>query len=67
MPQPRTRLKPKCEIFWTLPGVVANNSDWNQSYMVRYLLYYNIWTGICLYDYAAGAFSAATWLINLDL
>ena len=41
--------------------------DGYQSYSVNYLLYYNIWTGIYLYDYDAGAFSAVTWLMNLDL
>ena len=41
--------------------------DGYQSYTVNYLLYYNIWTGIYLYDYGAGAFSALTWSINLDL
>jgi hypothetical protein len=41
--------------------------DGYQSYAVNYLLYYNIWTGIYLYDYTAGAFSAVTWAINLDL
>ena len=41
--------------------------DGYQNYMVNYLLYYNIWTGIYLYDYDTGAFSALTWLTNLDL
>ena len=41
--------------------------DGYQSYSVNYLLYYNIWTGVYLYDYDAGAFSAVTWLMNLDL
>ena len=41
--------------------------DGYQSYAVEYDLYYTIWTGVYLYDYASGAFSAVTWLINLDL
>ena len=41
--------------------------DGYQSYAVAYALYYNIWTGVYLYDYDAGAFSAVTWLMNLDL
>ena len=41
--------------------------DGYQNFSVSYLLYYNIWTGIYLYDYGAGAFSAVTWLMNLDL
>ena len=41
--------------------------DGYQNYAVGYDLYYNIWTGIYLYDYSAGSFSAVTWLINLDL
>ena len=41
--------------------------DGYQNYAVNYPLYYAIWTGIYLYDYDAGAFSAVTWLINLDL
>ena len=41
--------------------------DGYQSYAVAYALYYNIWTGIYLYDYGSGAFSAVTWLTNLDL
>ena len=41
--------------------------DGYQNYTVIYPLYYNIWTGIYLYDYVAGAFSAVTWAIHLDL
>ena len=41
--------------------------DGYQSYAVAYALYYNIWTGMYLYDYDAGGFSAVTWLMNLDL
>jgi parallel beta-helix repeat protein len=41
--------------------------DGYQSYTVNYSLFYNIWTGIYLYDYVAGAFSSLTWLTNLDL
>ena len=41
--------------------------DGYQSYSVNYSLYYNIWTGIYLYDYDAGSYSALTWLLNLDL
>ena len=41
--------------------------DGYQNYAVEYDLYYNIWTGVYLYDYASGAFSAVNWLINLDL
>ena len=41
--------------------------DGYQSYTVNHSLYYNIWTGIYLYDYGAGAFSAVAWLLNLDL
>ena len=48
--------------FRTLAAV-----DGYQSYAVEHPLYYNICTGIYLYDYAAGAFSAVTWLISLDL
>ena len=41
--------------------------DGYQNYAVEYDLYYTIWTGVYLYDYASGAFSAVNWLINLDL
>jgi hypothetical protein len=41
--------------------------DGYQTYTVNYSLYYNIWTGIYLYDYDTGAFSAVIWSINLDL
>ena len=41
--------------------------DSYQSYSMNFSLYYNIWTGIYLYDYDAGEFSAVTWLTNLDL
>ena len=41
--------------------------DGYQNYTVNYTLAYDIWTGIYLYDYDAGAFSAVTWLMNLDL
>ena len=41
--------------------------DGYQNYTVQFPLYYNIWTGIYLYDYGAGAFGAVTWLTNLDL
>ena len=41
--------------------------DGYQSYTVNYPLTYDIWTGIYLYDYDAGGFSAVTWLTNLDL
>jgi parallel beta-helix repeat protein/predicted outer membrane repeat protein len=41
--------------------------DGYQNYTVTYSLFYNIWTGIYLFDYNAGAFAALTWLTNLDL
>ena len=41
--------------------------DGYQSYTVTYSLFYNIWTGIYVFDYDAGAFTALTWLTNLDL
>ena len=41
--------------------------DGYQSYTVSYALFYNIWTGLYLFDYDAGAFTALTWLTNLDL
>ena len=41
--------------------------DGYQSYTANFSLYYNIWTGIYLYDYDAGAFGAVTWLTGLDL
>ena len=41
--------------------------DGYQSYTADYSLYYNIWTGIYLYDYDAGAFGAAIWLTSLNL
>ena len=41
--------------------------DGHQSFTVAYALFYNIWTGFYLYDYGSGAFSAVTWLTNLDL
>ena len=41
--------------------------DGYQNYTVSYALFYNIWTGIYLYDYGTGAFTALTWLTNLDL
>ena len=41
--------------------------DGYQSYTVNYALFYNIWTGIYVFDYDAGAFTALTWLTNLDL
>jgi hypothetical protein len=41
--------------------------DGYKSYTVNYTLYYNIWTGIYLYDYDAGKFAAAISAMNLDL
>ena len=41
--------------------------DGYRSYTTDYSLYYNIWTGIYLYDYDTGAFGAATWLTNINL
>ena len=41
--------------------------DGYQNYTVNYALFYNIWTGIYVFDYDAGAFTALTWLTNLDL
>ncbi len=41
--------------------------DGYRNYTVTYPLYYNVWTGIYLYDYTAGAFAAVIWTINLDL
>ena len=41
--------------------------DGYRNYTVNYPLTYDIWTGIYLYDYDAGGFSAVTWLTNLDL
>ena len=41
--------------------------DGYQNYTVNYALFYNIWTGIYIFDYDAGAFTALTWLTNLDL
>ena len=41
--------------------------DGYQSYTTAYHLYYDIWNGIYVYDYNLGAFSALTWLMNLDL
>ena len=41
--------------------------DGYQNFTVDFLLYYNIWTGIYLYDYGAGDFDAVGWMVNLDL
>ena len=41
--------------------------DGYRNFAVDYTLYYDIWTGIYLYDYGAGEFGAVTWLTNLDL
>ena len=41
--------------------------DGYQAYATSYHLYYDIWNGIYIYDYNLGAFSALTWLINLNL
>ncbi len=41
--------------------------DGYQAYSTAYHLYYDIWNGIYIYDYNLGAFSALTWLINLNL
>ena len=41
--------------------------DGYQNYTVNYPMYYNIWTGIYLYDYNTGVFSAVNWMVNLDL
>ena len=46
-------------------GIAAQ--DGYQNFAVSFPLYYNIWTGIYLYDYTVGAFSAVTWMVNLDL